>query len=333
MSRIELLVLGHVTRDEVDAGDSPGAERGDGEPSVRWGGAAAYAALAAARLGVRTGLVTAAPADSPLLDELKSETRLSLHVVPSATFTTFALRYSGAARKLWLLGRAPSLRFEDIPSAFLRAGTVYVGPVAGECSAALVRACAAKTTTFVGIGLQGWLREVGAGEAAAVTSRGEARPVQPALDESILDVPGVAAAVASEVDHPDIMAFASRLVDRGTAVAITRGARGASLFHGNARVDVAAAPADERDPTGAGDVFGVVFTLQLAHGASLREAGEAAALAAARVVEGTGLGTLPRTASVDAFSSGVEKAVEATHLEDAASSPGGDASGGSRQGS
>jgi sugar/nucleoside kinase (ribokinase family) len=311
-SRVELLVLGHVTRDEIDAGNEAGAQGGEERRSVRWGGAAAYAALAAARLGVRTGLVTAAPLDSPLLDELRAETRLSLHVVPSTTFTTFALRYAGGQRSLWLLGRAPSLRFEDIPPAFTGAPTVYVAPVAGECSAGLVRACAARTTTFVGVGLQGWLREIDAGEAASVTSRGESRLVRPALDASILEVPGVAAAVASEVDHPDITAFASRLVDRGTAVAITRGARGASLFHGHARVDVPAAQADEREPTGAGDVFGVVFTLQLANGASLREAGAAAAEAAARVVEGPGLGTLSRQVSLATFSAGVASAREGT---------------------
>ena len=40
------------------------------------------------------------------------------------------------------------------------------------------------------------------------------------------------------------------------------------------------------------DTFGVVLTLKLAAGASLEEAGAAAARAAARVVEGPGLGSL-----------------------------------------
>jgi sugar/nucleoside kinase (ribokinase family) len=58
-------------------------------------------------------------------------------------------------------------------------------------------------------------------------------------------------------------------------------------------IDLPAAPAREVDPTGAGDVFGVVLTLELAHGKQLVAAGRAAAWAAARVVEGPGLGTLP----------------------------------------
>ena len=44
---------------------------------------------------------------------------------------------------------------------------------------------------------------------------------------------------------------------------------------------------------GAGDAFGVVLTLRLASGDRPSVAGRAAAAAAARVVEGPGLGTLP----------------------------------------
>jgi len=278
--RIELLVIGHVTRDEV------GAE-------VRWGGAAAYAALAAARLGVTTGLVTAAPLDSPLLEELRAEPRLVLHVVPCPALTSFVVDYSGPERALWLRERAPDLRLEDIPPAFAGARTVYIGPVAGECSSELVRAFVQRPSAFVGLGLQGWLRAF----EPASESDPLRRRVAPGLDASLFEVPGVGAATVSELDHPAVSAHAARLADRGAAVALTHGARGASLFQAHQRVDIPAAAAHERDPTGAGDVFGVVFTLRLADGASLRAAGLAAAEAAARVVEGPGLGTLPRQAS------------------------------------
>lgn len=299
--RIELLVLGHVTRDEV------GVE-------VRWGGAAAYAALAAARLGVATGLVTAAPLDSPLLEELRAEPRLVLHVVPCSAFTSFVVDYSGSQRALWLRDRAPDLRLQDIPAAFARARTVYIGPVAGECSSELVRACAQRPSAFVGLGLQGWLRAFDPPSENGPPGR----RVAPGLDDSILAVPGLGAVTVSELDHPAVTAHAARLVDRGATVALTHGARGASLFHGHQRVDIPAAPAEERDPTGAGDVFGVVFTLRLADGASLKEAGTAAAEAAARVVEGPGLDTLPRASSVEAFSAGTKLALETGDADDEA---------------
>jgi len=75
-------------------------------------------------------------------------------------------------------------------------------------------------------------------------------------------------------------------------VAITRGAQGSTLLLAGDRLDVPAAPAHEIDPTGAGDVFGVVLTLHLGAGASPHQAATIAATAAARVVEGTGLGRL-----------------------------------------
>jgi sugar/nucleoside kinase (ribokinase family) len=75
-------------------------------------------------------------------------------------------------------------------------------------------------------------------------------------------------------------------------VAITRGARGATLRAPAGAWEIAAAPADEVDPTGAGDVFGVVLALGLAAGQSPPAAAAQAAQAAARVVEGPGLGRL-----------------------------------------
>ena len=119
-----LLVLGHVTRDEI-AGN------------IRLGGAASYAALAAARLGVETALVTVAPPDDPLLAPLRAEPRLTLHCVPCDAITTFALTYTGARRQLWLRKAARPLSIADIPPHWRDAAVTYVGPVAGECDRAL----------------------------------------------------------------------------------------------------------------------------------------------------------------------------------------------------
>src|SRR4051794_35906379 len=95
----DLLVLGHVTRDEI-AGE------------VRLGGAAAFAARAAVALGLETALVTVAPPTSPLLRELFALPRLALHVAPSETITTFALDYRGPRRRLVQSATARPLRME-----------------------------------------------------------------------------------------------------------------------------------------------------------------------------------------------------------------------------
>jgi 1D-myo-inositol 3-kinase len=275
----QLLVLGHITRDEI--GDQIGKD-------VRLGGAASYAALAAARLGFATTLVTVAPPDDPLLDPLRRTPGLTLHCAASPVMTTFALRYEdGGRRTLALRQVARPLLPDDLPARWRRGavaagadGVVYVGPVAGECDRALCAALA--DGLFVAAGLQGWLRHAGAGGV-----------IEPALAPEALDPPRVAAAVLSQDDHADAELIADRYLAAGAIVAITRAARGATLRTHGQTWDIAASPATEVDPTGAGDVFGVVLALGLAAGRSPADAGAAAAWAAARIVEGPGLGTLP----------------------------------------
>jgi 1D-myo-inositol 3-kinase len=264
---VDLLVVGHVTRDEMDG-------------SVRLGGAASYAALATACLGYETALVTVAPPADPLLEPLRRAPRLSVHCVASDVMTTFALDYAGSRRQLWLRQRARPLAVDDVPIDWRRPPVVYVGPVAGECDHAFV---AALQTRFVGAGLQGWLRRTDEG--------GRVEPIRSG-DMRELPLPRLDVAILSEDDHPDAEGIAAAVVGRGAAAAITRGARGATLTKAAESVAIPAAPAREVDPTGAGDVFGVVLTLELARGATLAAAGRAAAAAAARVVEGPGLGTL-----------------------------------------
>jgi 1D-myo-inositol 3-kinase len=262
----DLLVLGHVTCDEF------------GE-ELRLGGAAGYAARAAALLGIETALVTVAPPASPLLAPLAETPGLSLHVSPSDVMTTFALDYRGPRRRLLLRTSARPLTLEDVPPAWRSPRVVYAGGVFGECGRALVNAFAG---AHVIAAVQGWLR-----------CRDADGTIEPALSDEALDPPAsVASAVLSVEDHPAAEEIAARFAARGTFVALTRGAKGATILHRDERIEIPAAPAQEVDPTGAGDVFGLVFGLALAAGHPAAEAGRRAALAAARVVEGPGLGRL-----------------------------------------
>ncbi|HEY8924395.1 MAG TPA: hypothetical protein VIU64_08440, partial [Polyangia bacterium] len=183
-----LLVIGHVTRDE-----NP-----DGE---RLGGAGSYAALAAARLGVPTVLVTAAPPDDPLLRALMGVPHLGVHLVPDRVMTTFALDYSGPTRRLSLRHRARTLLPEDVPEPLRAAPVAYVGPVAAECDRALVGSLRAP---FIGAGLQGWLRR------AEPDGR-----IVPALLPEALDPPPLGCAILSVEDHPEAPAIAARFASTG----------------------------------------------------------------------------------------------------------------------
>jgi len=266
MSKPDLLVLGHVTCDDF-GGD------------LRLGGAAGYAARAAALLGIDTALVTVAPPGSPLLAPLAETPGLALHVSPSDVMTTFALDYRGPRRRLVLRQSARPLTLADVPQAWRSPRVVYAGSVFGECDRALVNAF---SSAYVIVALQGWLRR-----------RAADGNVEPSLGPEALDPPtSIRSAVLSEEDHPAAEEIAACFAARGTVVALTRGPRGATILQGDERIEIPAAPANEVDTTGAGDVFGLVLGLALAAGHPAPEAGRRAALAAARLVEGPGLGRL-----------------------------------------
>jgi sugar/nucleoside kinase (ribokinase family) len=262
----ELLVVGHVTRDFI---------RGE----TRLGGAASFSARVAATLGIETALVTAAPADFSLMEPLRALPRLSIHVVPSPEVTTFELDYSGPRRRVILRSVARPIRVEDIPPEWRNIPVAYVAPVAGECDRALVEGLGSR---LICAGLQGWLRRPGPGGVVEPTIASEAS--QPPR--------GLGVAVFSEEDHPEAEFLAEQLASKGLTVALTRGRRGSTVRQGTQRWEIPAAPANEVDPTGAGDVFGISITLALARGATAPNAATVAASIAARVVEGPELGNL-----------------------------------------
>ena len=269
----DVLIVGHVTRDLL----------GNRE---LLGGAAAFASQAASCLGMRAAMVTSAPADFDLLRPLRHDANLAIACAPAERETTFAVSYPPTGRTLRVLARAPNVTLEHVPVAWRSPALAFVAPVVGECDRELVEGLRAR---IVLAGIQGWLRALG--------PRGE---VLPALSGLIERPPhNLGAVVFSELDHPRAEVLAEQLAHRGVLVALTRGRRGVSLYL-QERIDLPAAQAVEVDPTGAGDVFGLVFGTALAQGLAPVAAAQRAVVAAARVVEGPGLGNLALYAAVPA---------------------------------
>lgn len=260
----ELAVVGHVTRDLLVNGE-------------RIGGAAAYGALAAAALAVDVALVTAAPADQSLLSAL-SHPQIRLIRQASALATTFELDYAGPRRRLWVRARADSLSLATLHLAAAAAPVLYVGPVVGEVNPAHLGELGEVRLV---LGVQGWLRTLAAD--------GEVQSSDPNV---LWQLPEHADLVLSEEDHDAADALARQLSSAERAVLVTRGARGVTCFHAGTSEHTAAPAAEVRDPTGAGDVFGVVYALRRQRGDDRRAAVARAQLAAARSVEGAGVGRL-----------------------------------------
>jgi D-beta-D-heptose 7-phosphate kinase/D-beta-D-heptose 1-phosphate adenosyltransferase len=70
-----------------------------------------------------------------------------------------------------------------------------------------------------------------------------------------------------------------------TAIAVTRGAEGATLYTAGEPIEISARKSIERDPCGAGDSFAAAFTLATTSGLELKLAGEIASVAGGLAVE------------------------------------------------
>ncbi|MEN6487268.1 MAG: PfkB family carbohydrate kinase, partial [Smithella sp.] len=135
------------------------------------------------------------------------------------------------------------------------------------------------------IGIQGWLRDIG--------PNGKIIP----RDYEKKFGQKVKAIVYSELDHPQSEVLAHRLLDTAEIVVITRSERGVTVLNNGRCVNLPAISAVEVDPTGAGDVFGIVLGLGLSAGLDPIDAANRAIGAASRVVEGPGIGRLMEVAS------------------------------------
>ncbi|SJZ54060.1 tagatose kinase [Consotaella salsifontis] len=142
----------------------------------------------------------------------------------------------------------------------------------------------------------------------------------PNLRKEMLDLPGMRQAMESILERADLFlpsgpelnlltqakdeagAIAELLASGVKAVVLKCGAHGASYFDAQGRIDQAAFPVEEIDPTGAGDCFGGAFVTAWLRGEkpadALRLAAGAGALAVTR--KGPMEGTSTR-AEIDAF--------------------------------
>ena len=239
--RDDYLVVGHVTRDVVAA---------TGTEQV--GGTAFYSGLEAARLGLRTRILTAGEPDeiARLLAPYAHE--LEVEVQPAAATTSFEARGIGALRRLRVLSWAGPI---EPPEGGLDAGIVHVAPVARETEGL---AGAYVGSGFLGLTPQGLIRRWD--ERGAVTQV----PLEPAVLPRNLD-----ALVISETERAECAAALESAVARGAVAAVTAGEGGAEVLTA-AGAERAAPPrvVRPRDDLGAGDVYAAAFFIALAGGAA-----------------------------------------------------------------
>jgi sugar/nucleoside kinase (ribokinase family) len=242
------LAIGHITRDLLP------------DNAFSLGGTVTFAALTAYHLGLDAALVTCA--DESLLTQLPALLpTLGLAARSAPVTTTFENSYdANGFRTQHLRERASLLDLDDIPASWLAAPILLLGPLAQEIPPAMVQALPRTPGSLLAATPQGWLRRWDADGRVWPASWEQAETLLPLLDVLILS-------------HDDLLPFSDNRRDMADAMLAswsmhvplliaTDGRDGATLFEHGKTTSFPAYPAQEVDPTGAGDVFAASF---LAH--------------------------------------------------------------------
>ncbi len=275
MPRYDYVTVGHVTVDVLDA---------DG--SRRPGGTAFYSALQAARLELRTQILT--QGDPPEIERLLEPYlgELDLTVLPAARTTTLRTWGEGPERRQRLLAWAgPIAGPVEVDTAIL-----HLAPIARETP----RACFdghPPRADFVGLTPQGLLREWDARGDFAL-----APPSRELLPERC------DAVVLSEREWEHCADLLAQGCAGGAVVAVTAGPQPTVLHLPGGEIVGVPVPAvgRPRDDLGAGDVFAAAFFIALCEGRPPAAAAAFANAAAVVHIAGSGPGAIGDRRAVEA---------------------------------
>lgn len=269
---LDYLALGHVTLDrQPDGGVLPG-------------GTVLFAAVQAARLGLRAGMITAgnpAALAGPLAPYREM---LAIELRPADETTIFTNVGVGAARLQTVGGWARPLDLADLA---VGARIVHLGPVARELDPA--RLPPFPPGTLVGATPQGWLRRWADGGRVTLHPLHLPASLLARLDALIL----------SETEAPLAETAIAAVRATGGIVAITRDDAGCTLLDRDGARDVPTRAYPLVDDTGAGDIFAAAFLVALAEGRSRVGAAEFANAAAGLSIGGRGVSGIAGRAEVE----------------------------------
>lgn len=269
---LDFVAVGHVTIDRVSG-------------RRRLGGAAAFAALTAARLGLRSGILTSAAPTFPYWDSLDG---VEIHCQEAARTTEFENIYEGSRRRQRVLAQADVLTEAGLASILGRladdAAVLYC-PVVHEVELPLAPLT---PRGLSGVAPQGFFRRW---KPHGLVESCDWEDASTALARA--DVVSM-----SQDDHVAPEELAEEFP--GRAFAVTKGAKGARIYSEGDIFDLPAFTAVEVDPTGAGDVFAAAFLVALRERRPVLRAARFAACVASFAVEAPGIEGIPTRKTVEA---------------------------------
>ncbi|MCD6420842.1 MAG: hypothetical protein J7L17_00330 [Thaumarchaeota archaeon] len=267
---MRIAVIGHLTIDEIEAG----AAR-----YTTMGGVACYASLAARVLGAEVEVISSVGSEFPksylaVLEKMGIDIS-KVEIAGENETTKFRITYSGEERIMKLLSRGREIKLEE---DYGDVDGIYLGPVAWELDLESIRRLATRFDKLL-LDPQGLMRFVD--EDGLVKLR--------SLD---LKLPGLWILRISREEskvltgESDPKAMLKRLKSLGAEITIlTLGREGSIISRGSEEFKVPCYETEAVDPTGAGDVFGGAFLVELLRSGDLKWAAAMASAMTSIVVE------------------------------------------------
>ena len=243
------------------------------------GGSATYSTMTARNLGCRARAVTAVGPhfnrQTPVLNGID----VTYHESPETTI--FDNRYGTDGRRQQLiLGVGGPLLPHHVPDEWKNAEIAYLCPIADEVHPELVHCF---NHALVGVTPQGWMRQWDESRQVRPKRWCSAQAILSHADVLILSVEDIAA-------YPQDL---EQYIQWTRIVVLTKGRYGAIMYEDGVLLESAAYPANEVDPTGAGDVFAAAFLMKYHETHSSPEALNFAHCVASFAVEGKGTTSIP----------------------------------------
>lgn len=278
----DILLIGHVTCDLATA---------DPHSACRLGGTVSFAAVTALQLGRRPTIVTRA-ADTTDLSELPGE--VDLHVLPSPQTTTFANVYTPQGRIQYTYAQALPITPADILPGWREPSAVLLGPLVDEIDPAV--AAIFGSATQVAAVPQGWMRQWDP------DGRIHAKPWESA--DAILPHLGMLILSLEDIDYD--LSRLDKYFAHVALIVVTEYRDGSTIYQrrNDGRIvetKIPPRPAEEQDPTGAGDVFATSFLIRYQETGNPYEAARFANVTASFGVEKIGVSGIPTRAQVMAY--------------------------------
>lgn len=271
---VDVLLVGHVTRDLVD--QAPDSD-------YRVGGTVSFGAVTALRLGRRPTILTSAESQADLA-ELPAG--VGLHVLPSKATTTFANVYFEEGRVQYTYAQATPLTTDAVTMAMRKASAVLIGPLVNEVAADVPSVFA--DGTLVAAVPQGWMRGWDeTGRIFSIPWETEAQ-ILPYLDALILS--------QEDIDYD--LSRLDNAFQTVPLVVVTEYRDGSTIYKKQpdgtvGETKIPPRPAKEVDPTGAGDVFATAFILRYQETGDAVQSARFANVTASFGVEGEGVTGIP----------------------------------------